>query len=185
MISIESANLHKWMPNFSSSGLSNPEWTRVVSEGVAIINSLECVDWSKNPVQVILCEDCGTVHCARGGYVHISKMGPYLLWTAPQINLEDEWERAEYEGSYALRRFGAILTPAFVWEKWQSIGHYEARFSCFPPATRRELRDAWLMELKGASQVRRDTELLPMLKRRLLGCDSLSVEAALSKVAYL
>jgi hypothetical protein len=112
-------------------------------------------------------------------------MGQYLLWTAPQVNLEDEWERAEYEGSYALRRFGAILAPAFVWEKWQSIGHFEARLNCFPPATRRELRDAWLMELKGASQVRRDAELLPMLKRRLLGCDSLSVEAALSKVTSM
>src|SRR5262245_57164587 len=100
--------LEKWRPDFSSSGQKSPTWTRSRCEGVELFNSLESTTWTENPVQVVLCDACGHEGCASGGYVHVSRLGDFVLWTTPQIDAEDEWKATQYYAAWPLRRFGSL-----------------------------------------------------------------------------
>jgi hypothetical protein len=75
--------VEQWSPDFSSSGLPNPIWTRVKFRGAELYNSLEWTEWNRNPVQVQICDTCGNARLPSGGYVHVSAVQDILLWTAP------------------------------------------------------------------------------------------------------
>ncbi len=92
----------RWSPDFSDTSLSNPIWTYLSDERAILCNSLEWTDWSANPVQVEVCDQCGTSACASGGYVHIST-----------------FERL------------CILDKTSSTGGWKRDGYREVRFSCF------------------------------------------------------
>ena len=92
MLLYDKPSLEKWSPDFSSSGQSSPVWTRLKYGQVELCNSLEWTDWTPNPVQVQICDACGTPGCASGGYVHISVLNDLVLWTVPQPS-GDQWTR--------------------------------------------------------------------------------------------
>jgi hypothetical protein len=143
--------LETWSPDFSSSGQADPIWARLRCGGVELCNSLGWVDWLENPVQVQLCESCGTPFCADGGFVHISRLGDLILWTAPQDSPDPA---APHE---ALKTLGAIAFPAAV---WQTLGALPA--DRYPPANHRAVAEAWTLGAKV------DRELLAPLLAPLL-----------------
>jgi len=83
MVLCDQPIIEKWSPDFSTSGVPDPHWTRLRHGQTVLCNSLEWIEWSGNPVQVELCDACGTVGCASGGYVHVSAFGNVVLWTMP------------------------------------------------------------------------------------------------------
>jgi len=86
MVFCSSPSFETWSPDFSSSELTNPTWTRLRLDRTELCNSLEFVDWINNPVQVQICDACGTVGCASGGYIHLSTIGEFVIWTRPQLS---------------------------------------------------------------------------------------------------
>jgi hypothetical protein len=170
-----------WSPDFSSSGLQNPLWARIKFSNTTVVNSLEWTEWERNPVQVILCDACGTSGCAAGGYVHVSRLEDFVLLTAPQIADDDDWATSQYAPHHALEELGAIAIPNMVWDKWRSAFSSLPAQSAFSEATGRALADAWAL---GPGRPKRIERLMAMLRRRTIACDILAPEVAVSRVRY-
>jgi hypothetical protein len=135
--------IQAWRPNFSSSGQRSPAWSRLLVDGRELCNALEDVDWSPNPVQVELCDACGTPGCASGGYADLSRLGEQVLWTPAVTDGEDDWARDQYAPAWVLVDGGAALFPPASWQRLRE------RFGALPaaatlvPTTRRMLAEAW------------------------------------------
>ncbi|HET7433153.1 MAG TPA: hypothetical protein VFN10_00425 [Thermoanaerobaculia bacterium] len=153
-----------WQPDFSSSGQTSVPWTRVRCGSHAITNSLQWVEWSENPVQVLLCESCGIEGCAVGGYVHVSRLGDYALWSAPQIS--DDSEPAQF-----LRTLGALAIPMATWTQLlPGVSH-------LAPANHAAVADAWIL-----GPGRSATSIIAFLEAKLAGGDTLSKAEAIALV---
>jgi hypothetical protein len=166
-----------WHPDLSSSGQSNPTWTRLICDGVEIANSLEWADWLENPVQVILCETCGHEGCASSGYVHVSRLDHYVLWSAAQPKSDTEYANCNHEPPQIIRTRGALAIPAQVWNKWATTIRELPHADRLAPANRAAVADAWVL-----GPGRSTADLLGYLRGRLVGGDTLAKETALSLV---
>ncbi len=142
MLVCHDPELVAWRPDFSSSGQSDPDWTLVRCRGERLTNALNWVEWSENPVQVELCEECGVDGCAAGGYVHVSRHEDDLLWTAPHVDTDDEFELHQYAPSVAILRHGAVVIPVAVWESWRERFNLPPA-QAFPAAEPRDCEAAW------------------------------------------
>ncbi|MCO6438318.1 MAG: hypothetical protein J5J06_14580 [Phycisphaerae bacterium] len=190
MLSTESTSFDTWSPDFSSSGQQNPTWTRAVTCGQVLCNSMERVEWAGgNPVQVLLCEQCGCAGCNSHGYVQITRLSDSIIWTRPVFD-------SDIGGAYrcldALGGNGAIHVPETIWTEWQQRFDSLPDLSVFPRTTRSELIDAWLLEMPPCyraaegvsagdltvSPLARARLLIPNARDRLLACTSMDVPAA-------
>jgi hypothetical protein len=167
--------LEKWSPDFSSSGLPNPIWTRVLCDETELCNSLEWTEWIQNPVQVQLCDACGTVGCASGGYIQLSAIGDYVFWTTPQSDKVSEGVDAPFPAA-ALVKFGAVAFPNEAWERLRSAEYEVPEARCVSRANGLALLDAWAV---GPGRPRAVDRLLPMLRTRLLSGETLEPAAAI------
>jgi hypothetical protein len=163
---------------------SNPQpgwtWTAVQLRGAEICNSLEQVEWTTNPVQVIVCSHCGTPGCAYGGYVHMSRLAQYVLWTTPQIEVSDDDEpSALYAPLFALRKLGAIAVDPGAWMRWEAVSSKLPKAASLPQANGRAVAEAWAL---GPGRPVNLGELVPMLRARLLGCDTLNPTDAIGRI---
>jgi hypothetical protein len=120
-----------WRPDFSSSGQASPDWTRLECAGEVLANGLEWVEWEDEPVQVILCEQCGCAGCAEGGRIHLSRLGDHVIWSAPHERNE-RWAPAP-----AVERHGAVAIPGATWDVWARVPRN------LPATQRRDLFAAW------------------------------------------
>jgi hypothetical protein len=149
MIVCETPVFSSWRPNFESSGLASPSWTRMVVGGVELVNSVEWIDWHDDDepgVQVLICEACGTVRCKGGDWVRIVRLGSSLLWVPAWIEDPDDWRANEYRSPGYLRGHGAVMVRVDDWNYWRSSYSALPDASVFPPATRRDIASAWLLE---------------------------------------
>src|SRR4051794_12207457 len=110
----------RWSPDFSSSGLANPVWTRAKCDGSELCNSLEWTDWEDDPVQVQLCDACGTPGCASGGYARISALAGFVLWTPPRLHDNKEQFDFRMFSANALEKFGSILISPRGWASFRA-----------------------------------------------------------------
>lgn len=167
-----------WQPNFRTSEQDNPTWTRVTVGHHQIANALEWIEWTRNPVQVILCDGCGSEGCASGGYVHVSRLGRYVLWSAPQFDDDSEEPAEVREILYYMRTLGALAIPLDTWNAWSA----ERRFNMphagrLPPANHTAVADAWIL-----GPGRSPDAIVSRLNEQLLGCDTLANDDAISLV---
>jgi hypothetical protein len=145
LLSCASPDLVPWTPDFSSSGQPSPSWTKLVCDGVELCNSLEWVDWLDEPVQVWLCDACGTTHCAAGGCVRITRLGSNLLWTRPLS--PPEWgSGSQFAMHHPLEQLGAVLIPTSAWNEWRSRFAQLPEVTAFPEASRADVAQAWIMD---------------------------------------
>ncbi len=181
MVVCDEPLIERWSPDFSSSGQSHPNWTRIRHQQTVLCNSLEWTDWLVNPVQVELCDVCGTVGCASGGYVHISVFDDFVLWTAPEDATQSDEVRDELFPATAIEKFGAIAFPLETWTKLQGVVTEVPGIASLSRADGRTLRDAWVV---GPNRSRAVQGLLGMLQARLLGADTLDVDEAIRAVEF-
>ena len=178
MLLCEKPNLEKWSPDFSSSEQPSPVWTRVKYGRVELCNSLEWTDWTANPVQVQICDACGTPGCASGGYVHISVLNDLVLWTRPEPN---DISGQDNFGATAAELFGSVAFPEAVWDSFRAAAHEVPDIGRFPPSDGNAIRDAWT----GAqNRPKAADNLLLWLRSRLLAADTLEVTAALEQIQF-
>jgi hypothetical protein len=181
MIICADTKTETWSPDFSSSGSRNPTWTRVRVNNTVLINTLEWTDWSRNPVQIVVCDACGTVSCASGGYVHVSRLDNFVLLTAPQIDADDDWESTQYAAHFVLENFGAVAIPNSIWATWQARIPELPEPLSFAESNGRALVEAWAL---GPGRPKRVETLPTMLKHRLLACDRLAPDVAVRHVQH-
>ena len=140
---------------------------------------MEWTDWTSNPVQLQICEACGYEGCASGGYVHVSRLGEFVLWTTPQIDIRDEWEVSQFRPHPALTELGAIAIDARAWNEWRARGFPLPPPSAIPASNGQAVLDAWVM---GADRPTDPSSLVGMLRERVLACDTLAPSDAVDRV---
>ena len=145
----------RWSPDFSTSGLKNPVWTRATAGDVELRNSLEWTGWSTNPVQTHLCDACGTVGGASGGYAPVSTLNGFVFWTVPQMLAELDLD--QFWPATAIERFGAVVfLPSLGCNSRARSSKFRIP-SAFLPRMVAPSRDAWIMgphRPKGEDKVR-------------------------------
>jgi hypothetical protein len=147
----DTAAFAPWTPDFSSSGQASPTWTRMTADGVELVNSMEDVPWRGEEVQMLLCEECGFPGCRVGGWVRIVRLGAHLVWVPVAVDPENEREREEYAPPPYLREAGAIAIAAAAWDGWRDRFAELPPADEFPPARRRDVAAAWLLEVPGGA----------------------------------
>ena len=173
MILCAQPKFESWMPALSDAGIATTRWTRMLYERVELCNSLECAEWLHNPVQVQLCDACGSIGCGSGGYVHLSKISDLVLWTKPQTDPATE----QYPAT-ALQRWGAIGFPTATWSMVNQASANVPKLSMLEMANGIALSDAW------SSSVRRfsvEANFAATLRRNLLQ-PTLDTDAAIERI---
>lgn len=128
-----------------------------------------------NPVQVQICDACGTPGCGSGGYVHVSALNDVVLWTLPQSGEIDKDDLA----ATATWRFGSVAFPDTVWDSFRSAAIEVPDMKRLPRSNGIALRDAWTA---GQGRPSAPTDLLPWLRTRLLAADTLEAALAVEQV---
>lgn len=186
MIRITDTQFETWKPDFSSSGQDDPTWTRAFDGDVLFCNSLEGVEWDDRPVQVVICGSCGTPACASGHYVHISRLGSHVvLWTPPQIDSPDAFERDQYTTLGHVERHGSVVFSFDEWTRWHDRIGAVPTPEKFPPANGRTLADAWRLTVSGPLRVDDLSDLPSRLEEHAMASDTMEVEEAISRVKSL
>lgn len=170
----ENPSVESWSPDFSSSGLPNPAWLRLIWRGVELSNSINWLDWAANPVQVQLCEQCGVHGCAEGGLVDVSVLGDMVLWTRPRAASPSSSGGPGSAASF-LRQFGALAFAAQEWNRLKGFVEGMPAITEFPRATGHDLLSAWICGPGRPSSV---TELQAFLRRQVEASDTLNATAA-------
>ena len=181
MVICDQPIVEKWSPDFSSSGVPDPAWTRVKYGQTVLCNSLEWTQWNTNPVQVELCDACGTVGCASGGYVDISALGNLVLWTMPSHVTATDFAEGRLCPATAIERFGSVAFPNGAWESLHVAAVEVPRFESLARADGLALRDAWA---GGQHRPRTIEKLLPWLRACLIAADTMDVAEAIRWVEY-
>jgi hypothetical protein len=182
----ETPTLERWRPDFSSSEQRDPQWVRVVCDGVELTNAVDWVDWlTDGPVQVVLCEACGANHCASGGYAHVSRLGTHLLWTLPRIDWTDPFESSEYGTSYALEQRGAVAIPFSVWDEWRQQFPDIPDADAFPRTRRSDLYHAWTDGTGLIYRVAPAAEFLTAVREHAVASDPSDLAALVAAVEQL
>lgn len=181
MLLCDLPTIETWSPDFSTSGLHNPVWTRVRYERTILCNSLEWTEWRDDPVQVEICDACGTVHCASGGYVHVTILGDVVLWTMPRhATTIAEWEGRVFPAT-AIEKFGSVAFPVGVWESFRVAAVEVPALGSLARADGHALGDAWAV---GQTRPKAVDRLVPMLRACLLAADTLGVAEAIGWIDH-
>lgn len=90
------------------------------ADGRTLVNMLELVEWGEDPVQVEICDACGTVGCATGGYVAPRRLGSYVVVapsTKAYFDAAEECDRTNFRELSLIRKRGLPLIPATEWQR--------------------------------------------------------------------
>jgi hypothetical protein len=111
--------------SFASSGQGAHEDLILQADDQELVNMLRLVDWSEDPVQVVVCDACGTVGCASGNYIAVRRLANYVAFAPPTRAYEhatDEAEKVQYGEPWFIRKRGTPLVPVADWERLRSDG---------------------------------------------------------------
>jgi hypothetical protein len=104
--------------DFSSSDGCIHQVTPLLADDQLLANAIELIDWSDDPVQVRVCEQCGFVHCEPGGWLSLRNGGSAVLLIPAFSRMAEN--SSEYAPPKIVARHGFILidlpgAPAWQW----------------------------------------------------------------------
>lgn len=148
-------------------------WISLCIDGVALSNAIGDLEW-ENPVQLWVCDHCGTPGCSSNEYAHVSRDDARVYWTRSQGDPDI------HVTSLALAKLGGL---AFGREAWRMLGRGfgVAAFEDLPEADARVFRDA-LLDTAGADTT---AALLDRLAEDLLASTTLPIDQAAEVVRAL
>ena len=92
------------------------------------MNAIELIDWDDDKIQLSICDHCGTVQCASGGWVVFRTSGDLvLLLPAFEAMKEDSWSKTEFSPPYFIQDKGVAYFDR------QTYDLLREQFSEFPP----------------------------------------------------
>lgn len=187
-----------WKADMTSSDGGTPRATRLrlerpglLKRPIVLINMIEWVEWNENPVQVIICDQCGTVGCAIGGYATVATTPTGVLFAPPNPidylddDDDDDQDSAEEEyGDYAHRKVGPFLVRAPEWDRWRSIRRGPLKrllpaIERLPRMRRSDLQLAWTADTNGLAADESSAGLVEHVRDSLLTADTLAAADAI------
>jgi hypothetical protein len=142
--------VHPRTYSFGSSGQGVHEDLALRAGDQELVNMLRLVDWSEDPVQVTVCDACGTVGCASGDYVAVRRLGDHVAMAPPTnayVGGAGEFEKAQYVEAWFIRKRGVplVLVPEWSVSELKACGcrhpiawsRSAGQRQCSPPRSRR------------------------------------------------
>ena len=143
MWKLDSLEIKPAVLDFTSSAQGKREVSRLLSDGVELINAIELVDWAPEDTQVLICEACGYSKCEPGNWVSFRKSDSLVvILPAADFIWGDREDKNEYRPPSYLTQRGIAYFTLSIYEDLRS-GH-----SSLPPVDQiRELnlREATLL----------------------------------------
>lgn len=181
---VHSFETERWFADLSSAGLGSADCLRVVDGDRVLTNALDQIDWSEQPTQTILCEECMIPGCAEGGRVQTSTLGEHVIWTAPEERAEQDFNvRAREIATPALWASGSLAFTTPAWDAWEARGAPSR--DRLPPTTRRELESAWRMASPVKSHTASSGALATALREAWLSTEPQTVTGVPDALAAL
>jgi hypothetical protein len=122
--------------DFSSSGGGTCDATQLYADEERIANAIELIDFSADPVQLEVCEECGHTHCEPGGWVSFRRCGRHVL-VVPAFAAMQENDH-EYSAPKYLRRHGVICLVEAMFSIVRSLVKDLPPIDVLAPLTRHE-----------------------------------------------
>lgn len=96
--------------DFSLSGQGTVEVTSIYADDENLANAIELMDFDDDPIQFQVCDHCGCLGCASGGWLSIRKLGKLIFMIPAFVKMDQgSWEASEYDPPYFTRVKGSIL----------------------------------------------------------------------------
>lgn len=113
---------HRVTLDFSSSEQPNPTVTQLVVDEALFANAVELTSWDEDRVQLLVCGQCGIVHCQPGGWVVPRKAGELVAFVPLfEAMLEDEEGRSEYAPPPFVVDRGVVTFPPGLYQSLQRV----------------------------------------------------------------
>jgi len=118
---IEDYEIRTIQLDFTSSGGGRPRSRSVFSGGVQLVNAGDFADLSSDPTQVHVCEQCGVVGCADGGYVRLRRIDDVCIWL-PDFSamLAPDWESGYFTPPACVKDRGIPAVSRCVYSRLES-----------------------------------------------------------------
>lgn len=118
--------------------------TQAVFAGdTCLINAAAFCDFTCEPCQLLVCDQCGQRGCASGGYVSFRRLGDAVVWLPAFLALmsDDEFERTQFTPPDYLTcadHVGAVIAPSVYAQLTSEIDKLPARNN-LPPLTAKDV----------------------------------------------
>jgi hypothetical protein len=173
--------------DLSTSGLPRTQVSRVTIGGEELITAVEWLEpGGSAPTQLQVCDYCGTVGCASGGYAQLSLMADgNVLVSPPRLDRVDGWEEpsdrewlaARFDRVAIIGRHGsAVIRPT----AWNAVGLPSA--DQLPRTQRMDVYLAWVAELRPQPDSRIAQHVLDDVCRRLIASHPATSDIAVEAV---
>jgi len=141
---IETLELMPATLDFTSSGQGYRQVTKVISDGVELINAVELVDWAADETQFLVCEACGIEGCEPGNWVSLRRSGSLVL-ILPSLDYvwaERDEDKTVYAPPWYLRKRGVAYFDQSTYENLRS---QHSDFPAFEQIRHLNMREATLV----------------------------------------
>ena len=122
--------------DFSSSGQGSHPAVQLLADGRLLANAIDLIDWRDDPVQVRVCEECGTIRCATGGWLSFRRFGLHVLLIPAFSSLADD--PAEFRPPDLVSQHGFILISASAFQDMRRVVNELPAHEALSPLSRRE-----------------------------------------------
>lgn len=157
--------------DFTSSEQGKRMTTSVLADGTEIINSLDLFDDEGDPIQTIVCEQCGFSGCERGNRVSVRRLdGGILFMPAFEAMAEGGLDAAEYGPPYFVSKRGSAFLRGAALAALASRVPFFADPQRWPSMTMRE--SALLLQWDAPTRVLGEFPDKPRLREELLAAAS-------------
>jgi hypothetical protein len=137
---IKNPTIQKSELDFTSSEQGFCEVSRLVADGVVLMNAIELMEFDEDEVQLLICNQCGVVRCQSGNWVNFRKSGDFILLIPAFEMMEgDAWSRTEYAPPQYFKKQG---TPYFEPETYENLRRRISRFPAIEKIKTLEMGEA-------------------------------------------
>ena len=108
--------------DFTSSGQGKRQVHQLFSNDIKLINALELVDLDSEDTQLLICEECGFMHCKSGDWVSVRR-SDLLVLILPTADFVwgDEEDKREYKPPAYLKKQGIPYLDFATYERLRSM----------------------------------------------------------------
>jgi hypothetical protein len=108
MWAVQNIEFHPVEMDFRSSGLGRYSSTAAFADGVELANALSLLDFTRGPVQLSVCGQCGVAGCKPGDWVSIRRLGDGIVLIPSFADLEES-QAGEYRPPTFISEKGVAL----------------------------------------------------------------------------
>ena len=150
--------------NFESAGMKRHATTALLADGECLVNALDLIDLTRTPVQLIVCEACGTPVCASGNYVVIRRLQDGIAIVPDFMSMTRSG--TEHQPPEIMRHRGVPFFAGAVLDHLRTLMPAIAPLDRWPPLSVREA--AWLVQWNAPAGVLGAFPRRPVLDRESL-----------------